>query len=74
QGGFIYINVSIPDLSPPQAQYINENSSVAIITRSYLPTATGYEVLVREIFGNKTQDFINENRRSSNRIFPYLGY
>jgi hypothetical protein len=74
QGGFIYINSDIPDTTPPQAQYINDNSRVAIITRSYLPTATGYEVLVREIQGNQTQDFVNSNRRSSDRIFPYLGY
>lgn len=74
KGGFIYINSDIPDTTPPQAQYINDNSRVAIITRSYLPTATGYEVLVREIKGNKTKDFVNSNRRSSERIFPYLGY
>ena len=74
QGGFIYINSDIPDFTPPQAQYINDNSRVAIITRSYLPAATGYEVLVREIKGNKTKDFVNSNRRSSERIFPYLGY
>ncbi len=74
QGGFIYINSDIPDTNPPQAQYINDNSKVSIITRSYLPTATGYEVLVREKQGNNTQDIINPNRRTTKRIFPYLGH
>ncbi|EAW35497.1 glycoside hydrolase family 55 protein [Lyngbya sp. PCC 8106] len=74
QGGFIYINSDIPDTTPPQAQYINDNSRVAIITRSYLPTATGYEVLVRETKENTTKDIINPNRRKLEKIFPYLGY
>ncbi|MGF1491279.1 MAG: glycoside hydrolase family 55 protein [Microcoleaceae cyanobacterium] len=73
-GGFIYINSDIPNTNPPQAQYINDNSQVSIVTRSYLPTATGYEVLVREIQGNTVNDLVNENRRSSGLFFPYLGY
>ncbi|MEA5497282.1 glycoside hydrolase family 55 protein [Limnoraphis robusta Tam1] len=74
QGGFTYINSDIPDTNPPQAQFINDNSSMAIVTRPYLPTATGYGVLVREIQGDTTQDVINSNRRTTERIFPYLGY
>ncbi|MGL5082234.1 MAG: glycoside hydrolase family 55 protein [Microcoleaceae cyanobacterium] len=73
-GGFIYINSDIPDVTPPQPQYINENSQVAILTRSYLPTARGYEVLVREIQNSAVNDLINKNRRSGTRLFPYLGY
>ncbi len=46
-GGFIYINRSIPETQPPQAQYINNESQMSVLTRSYLPTATGYPVLVR---------------------------
>ena len=74
QGGFIYINSDIPDTNPPQAQFINDNSSMAIVIRPYLPTATGYGVLVREIQGNTTRDVINPNRQTTLRIFPYLGY
>jgi hypothetical protein len=73
-GGFIYINKSIPDTNPPQAQYINNESKVSILTRSYLPTATGYAVLVREIKNGSSKDLVNSNRRSGGRLFPYLGY
>ncbi len=73
-GGLIYINGSIPDSNPPQAQYINNESKMSILTRSYLPTATGYEVFVREIKDGISKDLVNPNRRSGGRLFPYLGY
>ncbi|MFZ1028991.1 MAG: glycoside hydrolase family 55 protein [Limnoraphis robusta] len=74
QGGFIYVNSDIPDLNPPQAQYINDQSKVAILTRSYIPSATGYEVLIREIQGDQNKDFINTRRRNMGYSFLYLGY
>jgi Pectate lyase superfamily protein len=73
-GGFIYVNQSIPDTQPPQAQYINIDSKMSILTRSYLPTATGYPIFVREIQNGISKDIINPNRRLVSRLFPYLGY
>ncbi len=73
-GGLIYINKSIPDTNPKQAQYINDQSQVSIVTRSYLPSAKGYEVLVREIQDESVKDLTNPNRRGEGRLFPYLGH
>jgi Pectate lyase superfamily protein len=74
-GGFNYINKNIPSTIPSQAQYINNNSKMSILTRSYLPTAIGYEVLMREIKDGVSKDIMNSNRRSeTERLFPYLGY
>lgn len=73
-GGLIYINADIPETNPPQAQYINDESRVAILTRPYMPSAMGYEVLIREIRNGTTKDIPNPNRRSLSRSFPYLGY
>lgn len=73
-GGLTYINQSIPATNPPQAQYINHESKVSILNRSYLPTATGYPVLIREIKNGISKDIINPDRRSDGRSFPYLGY
>ncbi|BAU66908.1 hypothetical protein STA3757_43140 [Stanieria sp. NIES-3757] len=73
-GGFIYINQSIPDTNPPQAQYINDESKMSILTRSFLPTATVYPVFVREIKDGMINDLVNPDRRDGGRLFPYLGY
>jgi hypothetical protein len=73
-GGFIYINQSIPDTNPPQAQYINEESKMSILTHSFLPTATVYPVFVREIKDGIVNDLVNPDRRDGGRLFPYLGY
>ncbi|MBE9166057.1 glycoside hydrolase family 55 protein [Pleurocapsales cyanobacterium LEGE 06147] len=73
-GGLIYINTDIPNTNPPQAQYINNESKVAILTRPYMPTAKGYKVLVREIKNGTIKDILNANRRQIGRFFPYLGY
>jgi hypothetical protein len=73
-GGLIYINTDIPNTNPPQAQYINNESKVAILTRPYMPTATGYKVLVREIKNGTIKNILNANRRQIGRFFPYLGY
>ena len=73
-GGFIYINADIPDTNPPQAQYIDDESQVSIITRSYLPTATGYPILVEEINNGVVKTLVNRDRREGGVIFPYLGY
>lgn len=73
-GGFIYINQSIPDTNPPQAQYVNNESKMSILTRSFLPTATVYPVFVREIKDGMINDLVNPDRRDGGRLFPYLGY
>jgi Pectate lyase superfamily protein len=73
-GGFIYINQSIPNTNPPQTQYINNESKMSILTRSYLPTATGYQTLVQEIKNGITKSLVNPNRRLGGKLFPYLGY
>lgn len=73
-GGLIYINSDIPDINPPQAQYINQESDVAIITRTFMPTAKGYQTLVREVNNNEVEDIENPDRRRSDKTFPYIGY
>ena len=73
-GGLIYINNDIPNTNPSQAQYINQESKVTIITRSYMPTAIGYQTLVREIKNGEIKDLENPGRRQTNKTFPYIGY
>ncbi|MDB9315396.1 glycosyl hydrolase family 28-related protein [Spirulina sp. CS-785/01] len=72
-GGLNHINVSIPDTDPPQAQYISNESNTSVLVRSYLPVATGYEVLVRETKNGQTEDILNSHRRFSGRLF-YVGH
>lgn len=72
-GGLIYINEDIPDTTPPQPQYLKDQSHLTVLTRSYLPGAIGYPVLIREIRNGKTQDLINPNRYGEGRFF-YQGH
>lgn len=73
-GGLIYINNDIPDTNPPQAQYINQESKVTIITRSFMPTAIGYPTLIREIIDGRVEELKNPHRRQNDKTFPYIGY
>lgn len=72
-GGFIYVNQDIPDANPTQAQYINNDSQMSILTRSQVFDQTGYEVLVKEVKDGTVKRLINPDRRAG-RMFPYIGY
>lgn len=68
-GGLIYINQDIPDTQPPQPQYVQDESDLAVVTRTYAPTAIGYPILIRETTGGHTTDIVNPNRNRSDRFF-----
>ena len=72
-GGFIYVNQDIPDANPAQAQYINDNSQMSILTRSQVFNQTGYEVLVKEVKDGKVKKLANPDRQAG-KVFPYIGY
>ncbi len=68
-GGLIHINQDIPDIQPPQPQYEQVESQLAVLTRTYAPTAIGYPVLVRKTTDGRTTEIVNPNRRQSTPLF-----